>query len=655
MQFLAEAKLITHPFDSARALPDPMLRVLFTTLTKGPLEIMKIGLAKLKLWKQWAAELQPEERALRSSMAPSVRKVLGNKRIALLRKVAESLEWPDTSVFGELTEGFRLTGYMQRTGIFTPDAKPANSTESEFWLAAPIRRTTLWEKVQSQPEQDYSEAIWSLTLEEADQEGKAWLEGPYGTRELDAMFGGVWSPCRRFGVWQNKWRAIDDMTECGVNACFGCFERLSLRALDELCWTCLALMRAAKAKGHVCFVLSTGERLEAPLHKLWHDCERVRPVTKTFDLKAAYKQLPLHPEERTKCVITVKSPENRAAKGFVCNTLPFGSSASVMHFNRISLLLQRILWEVQVLATCYYDDFPVASPCFLGQGTDQVVHAVMDLFGFDLSLDKEQPFGTDTETLGVMVNTADLRFEVVTVGNKPDRAAAMVNKNDDVLAKGAVVTREVPSVLGRLQFSKAQLLGRAGRLALADLRVLEQCASQEVTLSQTHVDALLMLKRRLVASVPRAILTSPCSSPVLVFTDGACEPCEPCGETFKASIGGVLVDPRAQVVRTFGAVLPECVVSKWASGRKHIVGQTELYAVVMARVLWKSTIGGQRCFFFVDHSGVLSSVPRATPAGESCCYIWSWQMRPILVFPASTGFPAIATWQTHLREGGGMS
>ena len=122
MQFLAEAKLITHPFDSARALPDPMLRVLFTTLTKGPLEIMKIRLAKLKLWKQWAAELQPEERALRSSMAPSVRKVLGNKRIALLRKVAESLEWPDTSVFGELTEGFRLTGYMQRTGIFTLDA-----------------------------------------------------------------------------------------------------------------------------------------------------------------------------------------------------------------------------------------------------------------------------------------------------------------------------------------------------------------------------------------------------------------------------------------------------------------------------------------------------------------------------------------------------
>ena len=39
-----------------------------------------------------------------------------------------------------------------------------------------------------------------------------------------------------------------------------------------------------------------------------------------------------------------------------------------------------------------YDGFPVASPFFLE--------------------------GTDTETLGVMVNTADLRVEVVTVGNK---------------------------------------------------------------------------------------------------------------------------------------------------------------------------------------------------------------------------------------------
>ena len=77
--------------------------------------------------------------------------------------------------------------------------------------------------------------------------------------------------------------------------------------------------------------------------------------------------------ERCKAVLILQTPESREVKGFVCNTLPFGATASVMHFNRVSLLLQRILWEVAVAATCYYDDFPSMSPSFLVAGADKVV------------------------------------------------------------------------------------------------------------------------------------------------------------------------------------------------------------------------------------------------------------------------------------------
>ena len=120
-----------------------------------------------------------------------------------------------------------------------------------------------------------------------------------------------------------------------------------------------------------------GEVLKRPLRKKGHDAQRVRPLTKTF-----YRQLPLHPDQRCKAVLILQPPDSREVKGFICNTLPFGATASVMHFNRVALLLRRILWEVAVAAACYYDDFPSMSPSFLSAGADNVVHSVAALFWF---------------------------------------------------------------------------------------------------------------------------------------------------------------------------------------------------------------------------------------------------------------------------------
>ena len=38
-----------------------------------------------------------------------------------------------------------------------------------------------------------------------------------------------------------------------------------------------------------------------------------------------------------------------------------------------------------------------------------------------------------------------------------------------------------------------------------------------------------------------------------------------------------------------------------------MIGQTELYAVVLARKLWASYINNSRCIFFIDHGGVMSA------------------------------------------------
>ena len=168
-------------------LPDGMLRAIFMTLTEGPVATIRYRLGTLKKWTAWAKELEPAESALRESMRPSVRGVVGNKRIKLLQRIAESLSWPDRSLFDEMAAGFMLAGYMRNTGVFSPDAKPATVTEDEFWLGAQHMRQALWDKVESHPLQTYSQDLWDLTMEEASP-NKRWLEGPLAKESLDSLF-----------------------------------------------------------------------------------------------------------------------------------------------------------------------------------------------------------------------------------------------------------------------------------------------------------------------------------------------------------------------------------------------------------------------------------------------------------------------------------
>ena len=79
--FLREAKLLRHPFDTCRALPDGLLRVLHFILVQGPVGVMRHRLNVFKLWQRWAVELEPEDRKFRETLHPDVKAILGNKRI----------------------------------------------------------------------------------------------------------------------------------------------------------------------------------------------------------------------------------------------------------------------------------------------------------------------------------------------------------------------------------------------------------------------------------------------------------------------------------------------------------------------------------------------------------------------------------------------
>ena len=70
---------------------------------------------------------------------------------------------------------------------------------------------------------------------------------------------------------------------------------------------CLPRASALHSKGKImrspCWMLGG-------LHVAWNNKEHVRPVSKDYDLRSAYRQLPLHPEEQLKAILLLKNPSS---------------------------------------------------------------------------------------------------------------------------------------------------------------------------------------------------------------------------------------------------------------------------------------------------------------------------------------------------------
>ncbi|CAE7434029.1 SLC24A2 [Symbiodinium sp. CCMP2592] len=605
-EFLEEAKGLRHPFETFAVIPDEVKRKLHEALVKGPEWVGRQRVATLNKWLEWAKELEEPESRLKEGLEPGVRSVLGSKRLLLLKRIADDLKWPDDGWFEDTCKGFGLVGWQKPTGVFRKEPRPQERTADEFTKACKYIRPALLGKVLSEGLSEHSSELWDKTLTEV---AEGFLEGPLTEEELTRRYGDAWAPVRRFAVIQSsggkrKLRPIDDYSENLVNGSFSYGDKLDLRALDEIIAICRFWIRAHTTEHQFFLDMASGPPLVGRVHPAWAGSSWC-PELCTFDLKNAYRQFALNPSHRAFSVVALLNPDNGDLGLFEGKALPFGSTSSVLHFNRLSRLLWRIGLEVFLFWANFVDDYPVMSPCCLSGSTMDTLLVLSSVLGFSASLDKLSPFADVASMLGVEIDLKGAREGVIRIRNKEGRSSEVCDAIRECISEGCIKMRTFARVAGRVQFSDAQVMGRTGKLALAELRAASTRHASRFVLGPREIEAFEFLIDRLSFGSPRVVPCVVAPKPVLIFTDGASEQS---GNT----VGGILYSPSDARPRFFSCEVPCALADRWRQHLKHIIGPVEAYAVALARKAFHQYMSGQYCLFFVDNDAVLLSFVRGT-------------------------------------------
>lgn len=595
-QFVLNARVLWHPFDELRNLPDLMIKSLFVNLTSSPHQLAKQRCEFLRKWSNRAKELQTAEGKVHRGLTTHIQQVLAGKRTLLMEELAAEMGWPDKTLFSEMREGFKLVGTFAATGVFKPAVTLAQMSEEELRKNTKFLRPAILGKLKNFDDEVLQKELYDTTLSEAVE--KHWLEGPYDVSEMHHKFGEHWLPVKRFGVVQKgKLRPIDNFKESMLNLTFGCYEKIELKAMEHSLWMLVTLVRCMRHLGEVEFVLSDGSVLKGCVHPTWGKVAFGLETT-CVDMKSAYKQLPLNPAEYHRTVVSLWDVVKHKPSCFIMRTLPFGASASVHHFLRISSFIHAVGLHAGLCWGAYFDDFPTICNVANRQSTLSITLGLFELLGFKYNDEKLEPFDRVAAMLGVELDLREAHRGMIKVQNKPTRVAEITECLQQILDNGVIQSDSLPSNLGKLQFAEAQLWGRTGKIAVTDLREATIHRAGTFSISDQSRKAIEILLERFSSGRPREIRSSVPCKPHLLFVDGALE-YDKDGNPW-ASIGGVMLTRNGEAY-CFGCDVPEQLLKAWQTdGRTHVIGLVELYAAVTGLNTWRNLLCNDRVLLFTD-------------------------------------------------------
>ena len=124
-QFLQQACLVKHPFDSFSGLPSVVSRACDDVASMRFEDLINFRCSKLGAWLKLATELKSDEKKLKSEMSDSRRRILDSKRLLLMKHVIVSEGYDDVGQADDLIAGFSLVGDAPRSHVLPQKMTPS--------------------------------------------------------------------------------------------------------------------------------------------------------------------------------------------------------------------------------------------------------------------------------------------------------------------------------------------------------------------------------------------------------------------------------------------------------------------------------------------------------------------------------------------------
>ena len=601
-QFLHKAKQLQHPLDTINPVPDSVQEAIFNILTKGPAVIAEDRVAAIKHAMDLDKKLNDQEKLLHARMPPYMRKVMKGKKILLFKELLVETGYDDIKVCDFLEHGVQLFGHHTLPPYASTKIVPAVSTVDQLQREAVWRRKAL----RTDATDETADLLDSQSLDEVN---RGFLSGPFETEDEVSVHVGRedWIANPRFVLLQGpskKPRVIDNCRQSGLNATYTSLESLQLHDFDMVV-SVAKLASSCNNDGMIKVTLSTGEVRQGPLHP---SLTGVQWKARSLDLAKAYKQLAVHPNSRHLAIVGYQKADN-SWKYFASNALPFGASASVFGFLRVS----RAIWHLAttflgIPGCCYFDDFPHYEVDPLCHSSQQAYETLLKILGWKFAEgEKNLPFDVSYNILGATVDMHNHRLGTVSVSNKQGRLehiASLVRSLKETMSAS-----ELAVLRGHIVFASGFCLGRALRPAMGALDLAFRIATD--VRSSNVAQACEALLDILARSSPRLVECKSSGPPIVVFTDSAFD-------NQVATVGALVVDPMAQKSLVYDGAIHQSLVSKWqSSGAKQIISQAELAAVVLVRDEIKRLLENRKVIFFVDNEAARYSLIKGVSGKSS--------------------------------------
>ena len=264
-EFIREAVKAGHPKAFKLLLPNGLDKAIlenFSTEFQGNLIAMRA-----QWFKRWLHEAHVLEK-------------LKHKRLLVWKAILADLQYTDLGVCDELFKGVQLVGDIPVTGIFDPCFKAAELTVEQLKGLGAQERMAAFYSSRTSGDDSVDREVLSKTMDEVSNN---WARGPFSLDELPENI--VIS--RRFGLKQtSKTRLIDDLSGSKINAAVQAAESPKPQGTDIIAAICLSMLQ------------SKGEQ---------------SIKGRTFDMKSAYKQMPL-------------AAGSRGIVGFLCRSFRSNSA-----------------------------------------------------------------------------------------------------------------------------------------------------------------------------------------------------------------------------------------------------------------------------------------------------------------------------------------